>query len=469
MSSFRRVLGRADLLLFSVAAILTIDTLASAASVGVAWFTWWAITLVLFFLPYGLMTAELGAAWPGEGGLYVWVREGLGARWGSLAAWFYWVNNAYWIPSVYMVFAGTFHSIFLRAHLPADLQDGPAATWIQTLVALVVTWLSVALGVVRLQDAKWVPNVGAVVKVAIFAALGLLGLQAVLSGQPPANDFSLARFVPSWSDSLRFLPVLYYNALGFELMSGAGDEMRDPQRDVPRVILLSGLIIGVVYTLGVGGILLAVPLSQLSLLTGTWDALSVLGRQWGAFGDSTVLLLGIGFLYACVANIVTWSLGVNRVAAIAAQEGALPALLGRLHPRFATPYMAFVVMGGIASALLLGNAALSENASNVFWMVFLLSGLCFLLSYLLLFPAFVALRRKRPDQPRPYRMPGSPLAVNAAAAVCWLAIALMCALFFQPAEGADHAQAVRESWLLGLETLLTLAVGLLFVPWRNRG
>src|ERR1700675_1099187 len=124
---FARVLGRADLLLFSVSAILTIDTLASAASMGVTWFTWWGITMVIFFIPYGLVTAELGAAWPGEGGLYVWVREAAGPRWGSLAAWFYWVNNAYWIPSVYMVFAGTFHTIFLKEHMGPALRDGAGA------------------------------------------------------------------------------------------------------------------------------------------------------------------------------------------------------------------------------------------------------------------------------------------------------------------------------------------------------
>ena len=125
---FARVLGRADLVLFSVSAVLTIDTLASAASMGVTWFTWWGITMVLFFLPYGLMTAEMGAAWPGEGGIYVWVREALGQRWGSFAAWLYWINNAYWIPSVYMVFAGTFQTIFLAQRVPPALRQGPGAT-----------------------------------------------------------------------------------------------------------------------------------------------------------------------------------------------------------------------------------------------------------------------------------------------------------------------------------------------------
>jgi glutamate:GABA antiporter len=430
---------------------------------GQSWFTWWAVTMLFFFVPYGLMTAELGAAWPGEGGLYVWVREALGPRWGSLAAWFYWINMAYWIPSVYMVFAGTFHTIFLKASLPPSLQDGSGAVWLQAGIAIVATWMSVLLGVVRLQVSKWVPNVGAVVKVAIFLGLGALGLVSWLGGQPSANPFTLAGFFTGGLHSLQFLPVLVYNALGFELMSSAGEEMRDPQRDVPRVVLLSGGLISVVYVLGVLGILLAVPLSELSLLTGTWDALAALGRRFGAAGDAVVLTLGLGFLYACVANIVTWSLGCNRVAAAAAAERAMPAVLGRLHPRFNTPASAFVVMGLISTALLVGNAAMASDASNAFWMIFKLSGLCFLLSYLLVFPAFVILRRREPDVARPYRMPGGMAAAWIAAVVCWLFIAFACALFFVPS-AADPAQARRETWLLGGETLATLVVGLLLMP-----
>jgi glutamate:GABA antiporter len=234
------------------------------------------------------------------------------------------------------------------------------------------------------------------------------------------------------------------------------------------VTLLAGLVISVLYTLGVGGILVTVPLADLSLLTGTWDALVALGRPWGAAGDTIAFVLGVGFLYACIANIVTWSLGVNRVAATAAAEGAMPALLGRLHPRFKTPHVAFVVMGLVSSALLLGNAALAASASNAFWMVFRLSGLIFLFSYLLLFPAFLALRRKRPDQPRPYRVPGGPAVVAVAAVVCWLFVALGSVLFFKPAPGGDHAQAVRESWLLGIETLVTVGIGVALLPRRRR-
>ena len=404
--TFDRVLGRLDPLLFSVCAILTIDSLATAASMGVSWFSWWIITMVVFFVPYGLVTAELGSAWPGEGGVYLWVREGLGHRWGALTAWVYWINNAYWIPAVYLVFAGTFHSIFLKGRLGPAFDSGAGATWLEAGIAIALTWLTVALGVVRLEVSKWVPNVGAVVKVAIFLGLGALGVQFLLSGRTPANDFSLAQFVPRWSDGLAFLPILLYNTLGFELMSSAGEEMKQPQKDVPRVVLLSGALIGVVYMLGSLGILLVVPLDKLSLLTGTWDALAALGPQWGGAGEALTLVLGLGFLYSCIANVVTWSLGVNRVAAAAAEDRMAPAMLGRLHPRFKTPYVAFVIMGFVATGLLVGNALLSSNPQNVFWMIFKLSSLCLLLCYLAMFPAFLVLRYKQPEKPRPYTLPG---------------------------------------------------------------
>jgi amino acid transporter len=205
-ATFDRVLGRADLLLFSVCAILTIDSLATAASMGVAWFTWWVITMVVFFLPYGLVTAELGAAWPGEGGVYVWVREGLGPRWGSMCAWLYWINNAYWIPAVYLVFAGTFHTIFLKGRLGPAFEEGAGATWLEAGIAILLTWLTVGVGIVRLEVSKWLPTWG-LGEGLDLPGLGGLGLQFLLSRPDPANDFSLRSFVPSWGD-LAFLPIL---------------------------------------------------------------------------------------------------------------------------------------------------------------------------------------------------------------------------------------------------------------------
>jgi len=451
----RRVLGRADLVLFTVCAILTIDTLASSAALGYSWFSWWAITMVVYFVPYGLITAELGSAWPGEGGVYVWVREAFGAKWGSTAAWMYWINNAYWIPSVYLIFAGTFSQMFLKTHSP----------WQEAGIAIVLTWITVVIGVVRLEVSKWVPNLGAVVKALIFLALGILGMSALFRGRAPSNAFSIGSLAPKWNDTLAYLPALLYSTFGFELMSSAGGEMKNPKRDVPIVILWSGALIAVLYSFATGGILFAVPAGKLSIVTGTWDALAILGRQWGRTGDTAVFLLGLGFLYACVANVVTWSLGANRVAAVAAEEGVLPEALGRLHPRFKTPAFAFVAMGIVSTVLLVGGASLSSSQSNIFWMTFRLTALCLLLSYLLVFPAFLVLRKRRPDQPRPYRLPGGPVTAAVASWVCTLYIFGACVLFFVPSPTSQAP--LKEGLILGGETLATVFVGYLLIPRRR--
>jgi amino acid transporter len=451
-----RVLGRGDLVLFTVCAILTIDTLASSAAMGYAWFSWWAITMVVFFVPYGLITAELGAAWPGEGGVYVWVREAFGPKWGSFVAWMYWINNAYWIPSVYLIFAGTFEQMFLKTQSP----------WQEAGIAIALTWITVAIGVVRLEISKWVPNLGAVVKALIFLALGVLGLSAIFRGRSPANAFTARGLLPRWNDSIAYLPALLYSTFGFELMSSAGGEMRHPKRDVPIVILWSGALIAVLYSFAIGGILFAVPTGKISIVTGTWDALAVLGRQWGRAGDTVVFLLGLGFLYACVANIVTWSIGSNRVAAVAAEEGVLPEVLGRLHPRFHTPALAFVVMGCVSTLLLVGGALLSHDQSNIFFMTFRLTSLCLLLCYLLVFPAFLVLRKRRPEQPRPYVVPGGAVGAAAAAWVCTLYIFGACVLYFVPSPTTQAP--LKEALILGAEMLVTIGVGYWLIPKRAR-
>jgi amino acid transporter len=455
-AGLERVLGRFDLVLFTVCAILTIDTLASSAAMGYSWFSWWVITMVVFFIPYGLITAELGSAWPGEGGVYIWVREAFGPKWGSTAAWMYWINNAYWIPSVYLIFAGTFSQMFLKTHSP----------WQEAGIAIALTWITVAIGVVRLEVSKWVPNLGAVVKALIFLALGVLGLSALFRGRASSTPFSIGSLAPTWNDTLAYLPALLYSTFGFELMSSAGAEMKNPKRDVPTVILWSGALIALLYSFAIGGILFAVPAEKLSIVTGTWDALVVLGKQWGPAGDTVVFLLGLGFLYACLANVVTWSLGANRVAAVAAEEGVLPEALGRLHPRFHTPALAFVAMGFASTILLIGGASLSNSQSNIFWMTFRLTALLLLLAYLLVFPAFLVLRKRRPDQPRPYRLPGGPVAAAVAAWVCTLYIFGACVLFFVPSPTSQ--EPLKEGLILAVETLVTVAIGWLLIPKGQR-
>jgi len=443
-NGFKKAFRGIDMTLFTVAAILVIDTLAPSAAIGPSSISWWIITLVLFFIPYGLITAELGTTYPEQGGLYVWVRNAFGERWAARTTWLYWINVALWMPSVYVLFAGMFAQLFIP-----DL-----SLWGQILIGILMTWVTVVIGIIALDIGKWVPNIGALMKALIMLVIGV-GAFVYAARHGVANDLSFRNILPSWDAGLYFLPVIVYNFMGFELMSGAGEEMQNPQRDIPRAIITAGLLIAFFYLMGTIGMLMALPAEQLGLVTGIIDTLRILFGESG-LGGVIVTILGIGALYTFLTNMVTWTMGANRTAAEAANEGELPAFFGQLHPVNKTPVGAYVLTGIVSSAVLVIYGLMAATAEELFWSLFAFSSIVFLMPYLAMFPAFLKLRRVDADRPRPYRVPGNHLTAILMTIVCVLFI-LQAIVFFiwVPGEPIDWGYAIPV--LVGVA--ITLIIG----------
>ncbi|GAP10823.1 amino acid/polyamine/organocation transporter, APC superfamily [Bellilinea caldifistulae] len=430
-NGFKKAFRAIDMTLFTVAAILVIDTLAPSAAIGPSSISWWIITLVLFFIPYGLITAELGTTYPEQGGLYIWVRNAFGERWAARTTWLYWINVALWMPSVYVLFAGMFAQLFIP-----DL-----SLWGQIAIGVLMTWVTVVIGIVALDIGKWVPNVGALIKALIMLVIGF-GAFFYAAQHGVANDLSFRNILPTWDAGLYFLPVIVYNFMGFELMSGAGEEMQNPQRDIPRAIITAGVLIAFFYLMGTIGMLMALPAEQLGLVSGIIDTLRILFGETGV-GGVIVTILGIGALYTFLTNMVTWTMGANRTAAEAANEGELPAFFGKLHPINKTPVGAYVLTGIVSSAVLIIYGLMASTAEDLFWSLFAFSSIVFLLPYLAMFPAFLRLRRTDANRPRPYRVPGNHLTAILMTIICVLFI-LQAIVFFiwVPGEPVDWNYAI---------------------------
>jgi amino acid transporter len=435
------------MVLFSVSAILVADTVASSAAIGVQGLGFWILLGLVFFIPYGFVTAELGSAWPDEGGIYVWVKEAFGPGWGTVTSWMYWVNVALWAPSVFVLFIGS-----LEVAFGVDVSP----FW-EAVVVIAMVWAIVLIGILPLSWSKFVPNLSAAVKVVVLVGLGAMGVAyAIQNGA--ANSFSLDQWIPSWNeDSLSFLPIIIYSYMGFELMSSAGGAIKEPKRDVPKMIVLAGVAILAVYTFATFGILAAIKAEDVSIVTGIVDALqlqfdAVLGGYDWLFD-----LAVVGLLFTFFGNMVTWSIGANQTIGATGLDKTAPGLFGHVNRRFGTPDYAFVLMGIIATAITVLAYALDPEQANVFWTLFALSSIVFLMPYLLMFPALLVLRRKQPDRPRPYVIPGGAAGAWVSAVLCELGIVLTVALFFYyPAEGVSKG----TFWAItGGGTLISLAVG----------
>jgi amino acid transporter len=441
---FKRVMRSLDMTLFTVCAILVIDTIAPSAAIGPSTISWWIITLLLFFIPYGLITAELGTTYPEQGGLYVWINRAFGGRWAARTTWLYWINVALWMPAVYILFAGMFAQLFAP-----DL-----GLWAQILIGIVMTWITVAIGCVTLETSKWVPNIGAIFKAVIMVVLGVAGF-VYASRNGIANDLSLSALLPKWDAGLFFLPVIVYNFMGFELMSGAGEELKEPGKTIPRAIILSGILIAVFYLLGTVGMLVALPLDDLGLVEGIIDTFLILFGE-GGLGGAFVVVLGIMALYSFFANMVTWTMGANKTAAEAAGDGELPKVFGKLHPVNKTPVNAFLITGIVSTIVIILYGFMAGTAEDLFWTLFAFSSMVFLLPYLVMFPAYLKLRDKDKDIERPYRLKGPRWFLALLVVICELFIVQAVVFFvWVPGEPVDWAFAAPV--LIGV--VLTLVVG----------
>lgn len=441
---YKKVLHFLDMTLFTVSAILVLDTLAPSASIGPSSISWWIITLILFFVPYGLMTAELGTAYPKQGGVYQWVKRAYGEKWGARITWLYWVNVALWMPSVYILFAGIFSQLFF---------PNMSLFW-QIVIGIVMSWITVGIGIVTLRISKWVPNLNAFIKAGTMLLLGIVGI-IYATNNGIANDLSFANILPKWNAGLSFLPVIVYNFMGFELMSGASEEMKNPGRDVPRAILVSGLFIAFFYLFGTIGMLVAVPLEEISLVQGLIDTFrTVLGRS--GIGGAVVVVLGIGALYSFFANMTTWTIGANRSAAEASHEGELPKIFGKMHPENKTPVGAFIITGIVGTAVIVIYAFFAGTAEDLFWSLFAFSSMVFLLPYLVQFPAFMKLRKVDPDIDRPYRVPGGKFFGWLLVVLCEVFM-LQAVIFFVWVPGQPMDWAFSLPVIIGV--ILTIIVG----------
>ena len=198
------------------------------AKEGPAVLFWTIVLLVFFFVPYGLMTAELGSTYADTGGIYSWVKRAFGGFWGTQVSWWYWINVGIWLPSVYLMFATLLGQTF----------DFKVGFWWTVGMAVALIWINFVINVITLDTSKWVTNIAAIITVAIMLVIGVAGVITVMT-DGSATEWTSTDMLPSWG-SIVLLGVVVYNFLGFELMSSASEEMQDPKRDVPRSIFTRG-------------------------------------------------------------------------------------------------------------------------------------------------------------------------------------------------------------------------------------
>ncbi len=383
----RRVLGRWDLVLLFVVAVFNLNVVPSIATNGGVTVWLWAISLLLFFLPQGVAVIELAHRYPGEGGVYLWAKEVFGEFHGFLSGWCYWTNNMLYVPTVMLYFVGV--SVFVLGSSHQSLADNRAFALGASILLLT---LLVVLNVVGLGVGKWINNVGAIGTA--IAAATLIGLGLIVSLRfgttITAADFRIPanpRFV------LNSFGVICFGLVGLELASVMGDEIQDPKRTLPGAVARGGVISGLLYVGTTLTLLMAVGKNTISVLQGIVQAVNHMASEVGASWIVSPFALLLSVSIAGIGS--AWLAGSARIPFVAGLDSYLPGWLGRLHPRYATPYVALVVHASVSMLLCLMNLA-GAGVQEAFQTMLSLAVVLQLAPFLYMFAALLKLARSEP-------------------------------------------------------------------------
>jgi len=377
---------------------LTTGTMASVLPSPTLLLLAWAAGGVIA-MSAGLTYAEMASMYPRSGGVYVYLREAFGPLiafmygWAALLIFFSGgiAAVAVGFAEYLSYFAPSLSTTRILWSVPT-----PIGSWTVSaaqVVAVISIAALVAINYVGVRSGNLVNVVLTVAKVTGLAALPILALMAadvspawtpVVSQVPrPLAGFGIAMIAVLWANDAWYC------------VTWIAGEMRDPRRDLPRALIIGISLLTVIYLAVNLAYLYTLPIADLQGVTRVAErAASVLaGTNGASFVALTVVISTLGCNAAAV-------LAGARLLFAMARDGVFLPVAARVHPRYRTPHLAIVALGGWASLL-----ALSGSYEQLFTYVMFASTLLHALGAFGVF----RLRRLRPDVPRPYRVWGYPV------------------------------------------------------------
>jgi APA family basic amino acid/polyamine antiporter len=416
-NALRRTLGARDLALLGIGAIVgagifssTGDMAAGGADhpgAGPALVVSYVLTAIVCGFA-ALCYAEIAAMVPVAGSAYTYAYVALGEVVAWVIGWDliveYAVGNIYvaqsWADNFRSFLRGAF-GVDLPAWMATDLQTAAATPAIAAHAprigdfvvafnlpaAAIVLTLTVLL-VRGIRESALANTVMVVIKMAllvVFVGVGIFYVQ-------PAHytPFAPNGFGGIWAAA----SLAFFSYIGFDAVSTAAEETRNPQRDLPRGIIGSLIICTIVYVATAAVMTGLAPSSEL----GKGDALAYALRRAGLDGLSTVMAFGA--VVATTAVLLVFQLGQTRIFMVMSRDGLLPPAFARVHPRFRTPATGTVVTG-IAVALAPTFITQAQAIE--------LTSIGTLFAFVVVSAGVIALRVREPDRPRPFRCPGYPV------------------------------------------------------------
>ncbi|MCB1110435.1 MAG: amino acid permease [Chlamydiia bacterium] len=437
--------------MLNVSIMASLRNLPLVSELGWSMIFFFLAVAILFLVPCALVSAELATGWTKSGGIYVWVREALGDRWGFFSIWMQWVHNVTWYPAILSFVAATLAYIF-----NPELADNKF--FIQAVV-LVVFWGMTLINYFGVETSTLVSTIG-VIAGTIIPGIFIIGLGVtwVGMGKPIEIPFHADKLIPDFGQlgNLVFLAGLFLSFAGLEVSAGYAGEVKNPQKNFPRAIIIAAIITFLLVMLGALSIGIVIPKAKISLVAGLMEAMKL---YLASYHLSWLLpLLATLLVIGAVAEVNSWIMGPVKALHTTSIHGNLPPFFQNLNkhgmPTHLLLFQAIIVT--ISSFVIVYMPTLS----TAYWVLSALSAQMYLVMYVFMFIAAIRLRYSHPHVPRIYRIPHPHKGIWLVSSIGILASLFAIFIGFIPPTGFQIQSLFSYELLLAGGLLVMIAIPL---------
>ncbi len=398
----KKTLGVFQLIMINLIAVDSLRTLPFSAQYGLSLVFFYFIAGCFFFIPSGLISAELGTGWPHTGGLYIWIREAFGEKIGLIAIWLNWVYNLAWYPTMMALIAGTFAYLF-----------SPELAQNKTYMYLLIFglfWTATLLNSCGMKISVFISTIGALIGTLLpMFLIIVLGLIWFIQGRPSEITFSWESLFPTAAsyDKLAFFSNILFGMIGLEMVAAHAGEMKNPRRDYPKALFFSSIIILASIILASLAIAMVVPHRNLNLVVGVIQAFSLFFEAFGMPWMTKIVAVCV--ILGGVSGVAAWMIGPTKGIMIAGKDGSLPKLFTKIN-KHGVPTGALFLQAVIVSILSLAFVFM-PTVNSSFWLLSIITAQLALIVYITFFAASIKLHHHKREVQRNFKVPFGDLGI----------------------------------------------------------
>lgn len=392
-------IGVMTLAIMNVAAVVSLRGLPAEAVYGLSSAFYYLFAAIVFLIPTSLVAAELAAMFSNkEGGVFRWVGEAYGKRYGFLAIFLQWIESTIWYPTVLTFGAVSIAYIGLNDAHDAVLASNKVFTLITVLV---IYWVATFISLKGLGWVSKISKIGATVGTIIPAGLLILfGIIYLATGGQNHMDMSQG-FFPDLSNfnNLVLASSIFLFYAGMEMSGIHVMDVQPPaSKNYPKAIFIGAIIIVVIFVLGTFALGLIIPAKDInltqSLLVGFDNYLRYLHIHWAS------PIIAIALMFGVLAGVLTWVAGPSKGIFAVGKAGYLPPFFQKTN-KIGVQKNILIIQGCIVTLLSLLFVVM-PSVQSFYQMLSQLTVLLYLIMYMLMFTAAIALRYKMPKAERPF-------------------------------------------------------------------